>query len=208
MYWNSKVCNELRTKIKEHDIPLHELDLVGADLSHLDLHGQSFNDCNLTQTNLAGADLSYADFRGATIYKTSFTNADMHGAIHGTGTSWRECAFNQVNMRHCQISEIDFTYSYFGGASMDNVLANDSNFTKCWFNQATLYNADLSYSDMTATILQDTDLEYANLRGVILDDAVVTNANLNGTHHSYQFVITKALSAIRVNDMHERLFNV
>ena len=61
----------------DKSIPL-PIDLIGKDLSNLDLQGYDFSGEFLTNTNLSGTLLDGAKFNKSYLKNTCFTNASMH----------------------------------------------------------------------------------------------------------------------------------
>ncbi|MBD3392901.1 MAG: hypothetical protein GF418_12415 [Chitinivibrionales bacterium] len=72
-------------RIKSGDKDFEAADLMGADLSKLDLSGAVLKSADLRNANLSGADLSGADLTAAFCRKTNLKGADLSGA-NLTGT--------------------------------------------------------------------------------------------------------------------------
>jgi len=112
-------------------IRLHGADLTGASLRHLGL-----TDATLTDCVLRDADLTH--FR---TWRCTFTDCDLSGAVltdavlssrhRGTGTTWRNCTFNEVTLDGVVAEGGDFEGCVFERVRMANMVFNGCSFTDC-----------------------------------------------------------------------------
>jgi uncharacterized protein YjbI with pentapeptide repeats len=112
-------------------IRLHGADLTGASLRHLGLTDATFTDCVLRD-----ADLTH--FR---TWRCTFTDCDLSGAVltdavlssrhRGTGTTWRNCTFNEVTLDGVVAEGGDFEGCVFERVRMANMVFNGCAFTDC-----------------------------------------------------------------------------
>jgi uncharacterized protein YjbI with pentapeptide repeats len=96
------------------------MNLVGADLSQLDLRGSCFRGAALESANLGGTQLDQCDFTGAVLVRAA-----------AVGASFSASVFTQANLSRAQCSRASFDHAGFTDA-----VCVDAVFDGCTFAQA------------------------------------------------------------------------
>jgi len=142
---------------------------AGADLSNVDFKGpniDSFVSGDYWPLDFRGADLRGAKLSGDQIFDHSnFSGALLSGAIL-RGSSFRNCNFTDADLSGVDASVLLVT-SWDG-----RVGDRHTDFTRAWFHNANLMEANLKCS-----ILREADFSGAELSGVNWDNALLEDSN-------------------------------
>ncbi len=117
--WNRwrKTCKEPRPNLEGDSF--YQLDLTGADLSHLCLRGADFEKATLNLCSLYGADLRDANFRGAKINRSDLRNTQI-----GTGTCFAKAEFRGACL-HADSLRVARLEGALFDADLENLIVNE-----------------------------------------------------------------------------------
>lgn len=154
--------------------PNERLDLSGAYLFGINLHGAFLREAFLAGANLIKADLRQADLigidlRDAELIAARLEEADLSRA-HLSGAKLVECNLFRVNLHGAYIYQADLF-----GADL-----REANLFEAELSGASLIEANLSMANLKEARLLDTDMREADIRGANLSKAILRNANLRG----------------------------
>jgi uncharacterized protein YjbI with pentapeptide repeats len=154
---------------------LSDADLVGLDLTNLDLRGATLSRARLESANLSGADL-----RGATLIcplteRTAFREAKLDGvyahAISAVSADWSGAHMPGA---------IDTTGSLFHGVNLTRSVLSGGNYAGATFYQCDLTGANLSGCDLTGTTFNECVLRDTVLTGATLTSGTITRSSMDG----------------------------
>ena len=119
--------------------------LAGFNLSGMDLTGAGLRGTILTGANLSGAKLNSADLSGAVLDFANIAGADFSST-----------KFDDVRAAHTNGTPRYLSYSF----KLINgfLLGPRVDLSRVWLKGATLTNLDLSYANLTATVLDNAKL--------------------------------------------------
>jgi len=149
-----------------------------ADLSKMDLSGES-----LQKVNLLAADLSFTVLKGANLSKseflmTDFSFADLRGAVLARadlrGVKMMRANLTGATMVGVVLSEVSI--SMRAGAGEWRASLEKATLRGAMLNGAVMKNMDMEGADF-----READLRDADLSGSMLMDADFTDADLRGT---------------------------
>lgn len=185
---------------------LEQTFLEAADLGRTHANGASFSGAILTKATLAFSSLVDADFQnanlkeailtGAILDKADFRSADLSGA-NLSSSRVKNADFANANLQNAWLvgvremradqikSGSNYQLAYYTTDWLKKLeLPNDNNsrvdrkrFSKYWFENAILNDADFSDADLTGARFRNANLRSANLQGAKLHDAVLFNAD-------------------------------
>ena len=184
---DQKVRWELVKKIDIRRVSLHEVNLVGADLSSLVLNGADFEGANLKEANLKGTHL----FR-ANLTITNLVDASLEGAFL-EGANFFRSNLVRTKLNNVHADHVNFSHADLRSANLDGGLLKHANFNNARLNSATLQAADLEFSLMIRT-----DLENANLSAAVLNNAILTSAFLKNAKFVKAFMWSVTLNGANV----------
>lgn len=149
----------------QRNLPIENLDLSKADLTGLDLRGQSFcfskfEGATLARAKFDGADFEGADLSGAKAPRASFVGAKLEGTKL-VGANLEGATFDDAN-----VFEADFTRAILTEAKLRRLRGNHAR-----FERATLVGADLTDASLDFANLEKTSVDDANFAGASLADA-------------------------------------
>jgi len=157
--------------------------LIGANLSRLDLTRANLSYANLSRVNLIGANLSdvnlsdvnliHADLSGADLSNVNLIHADLSGT-NLSGANLINADLRGANLINADLIRTDFSLADLRGANLihaDLIRAN--------FCRANLSGADLSGANLWGANLSRANLIHADLSGADLSDANLRRANLS-----------------------------
>jgi uncharacterized protein YjbI with pentapeptide repeats len=156
-------------------------DLVGADLSEVNLAGANLAKADLTGArlfgaNLAGAtlsrarffkaDLSQADLNRATLFKANLSQADLSGAN-----------FNGADLSGAILVRANLSGASFIDACLKGANLGQASLFRTRLGRAILRQASFFKSDLTEADLGQADLEGANFQEAVLEQTSLRGAN-------------------------------
>lgn len=163
-----------------HPAPPSSTNLVGRDLSALDLSNMNFQGADLTNASFSGSKLNDAYLYEVNINGTNFANTELKGLlsrnVSGSPATTRPgyqtiggfIVGPQVNLWGRNLSGLNFTDVNFWDAQLSNTSLSGANLTRTNLSYALLQNADFSGATTFRT----------NLRGSILNGADLDGLNL------------------------------
>ena len=116
-------------------------DLIGADLSRVNLYGADLRGADLSWANLSGADLCGADLRGADLIGVNLSSADLSGAKLSGADLYRADLY-RADLRGADLSEADLSWADLRGADLRG---------------ANLSGVDLSWADLRGAVFSVAD---------------------------------------------------
>lgn len=164
-------------------------DLIGADLSDIDLRKADLSEAYLIKANLSGTDLRDVRFYNDTV---------LGGVLTGTD-------FCEANLSRANLAGADLTHVNLLGTNLSDANLNNTRFSKEIISNATLTGAflrdvDLSGVDLSGKDLARADLSGANLTGADLSGANLARADLSGANlNQATLVRTNFAGAILTN---------
>jgi hypothetical protein len=141
--------------------PSEKPNLIGEDLSEMDLTGVNFGEADLTDAELFQADLTEANLKMAALTRADLAGADLKGA-----------ALYKADLSDACLIEVDLTGASLGAADLRGA---DLRGTK-------LCGADFDGTDLSGANLNEADLTGANLTRADITGANLNNANLAATN--------------------------
>ena len=153
-------------------------ELLGADLSSLDLEFSNLAGANLKQANLIFSSLSYSELSGAL-----FCEADLYR----TDLSNSKC--NWANFDQCEANESVFENADLSNASFEGAELSGSNFSGVCLEAANLRGANLENAVFANANLNFADLTGANLSGAVFNQATMSSAKLVGSNMTGAYLI-------------------
>lgn len=161
-----------------------ECELIGADLSGLDLSRWSFERCDLRQTVFDGAKLERSRWRSCRAAFASFVDCDLSEATFANSD------FNNVALKRSNLDGAKIVGCKFTGADMADVkgvelwfeetLLIDAKMPGRDFRKATLTRLDFSQADLRKCDFRQSTLNDCSLRDALLDAARFDGADLRG----------------------------
>jgi len=156
LYEGVEAWNEWRRKN-----PGERPNLVGEDLSEMDLTGINLGEADLADAELFQADLTEANLKMAALTRADLAGADLKGA-----------ALYKADLSGACLIEVDLTGASLGAADFRGA---DLRGTK-------LRGADCDGTDLSDANLSEADLTGANLTRADVTGAKLCNANLAATN--------------------------
>ena len=149
------------------------LDLVGVNLSGVNLRkaklsGVNLRKAKLSRAKLSGADLSWAELAGANLSGANLSGADLSWAY-----LW-EADLSGAELAGAKLSRAKLSGAELAGASLSGA---DLSWAVLW--EANLSGADLSWAVLWEAKLAWAELAGANLSGAKLSGAVLSEADLS-----------------------------
>ncbi|RWS02694.1 BTB/POZ domain-containing protein KCTD9-like protein [Dinothrombium tinctorium] len=176
------VIKALISTTSSSELRFQGVNLMGADLSRLDLRNINFKYANLQGACLRGANLSYscleradlsgANMEGAVLHSVKMVCANLEGAVL-KGANMEDPLGNRTNMEGVNLKAANLEGSQMAGVNL---------------RVAKLKNANLQNCDLRGTILAGADLENCDLSGSDLHEANLRGANLKGA--SFELMLT------------------
>ncbi|PZO60801.1 MAG: hypothetical protein DCF15_01435 [Phormidesmis priestleyi] len=166
---------------------LRRIDLRSADLSQSNLNSTDLREANLAKARLNSSSLSNADLRKANLEKTDLRKANLFKA------NLRNASLYKADLRNADLSDADL-----GGANLRQADLRKANFFKANLSRVELSGADLSGTNLARAILCNLDLSgaelsEANLIGADLSRTDASGADLSGTVLRYAILNTTDL---------------
>ena len=201
---------------------LFEIDLRGANLTHINLCG----------ANLQGANMSHSKLNNAIFFKSRPLVPDLAEPIPPLGTNQPpvihmaasepisptfrgmedlKANLSLANLENADLSGADLTGVDLSGASLVNAMLSDSRIIYANMRKANLMGADLSGAFITTTDLSGARLSHANLERAILSVTTLCGAelfmtNLKGTDLSAS-ILSKENGKYRVVGLTQEQLN-
>ena len=161
------------------------LDLVGVNLSGVNLRKAKLSGADFRKADLSGADFRKADLRRANLSEADLTmalvhEADLSGAYLLLGTKLslfiRNANLSRVSLTGANLSGMDFLEANLHGAHLDD---------------ADLSGARLEAADLRKANLRKANLSGVNLRKAKLSEADLRDCNVSSARFSADTVITQ-----------------
>ena len=154
---------------------LSEAELVGLDLTNLDLRGATLSRARLDSANLSGADL-----RGATLIcplteRTKFRDAKLDN-VYAHAFSAVSADWSGAHMP----GAIDTTGSLFHGVNLTRSVLSGGNYAGATFYQCDLTGANLSGCDLTAATFNECVMRDTVLTGATVASGTITRSSMDG----------------------------
>jgi uncharacterized protein YjbI with pentapeptide repeats len=154
---------------------LSDANLIGVDLSNVDLNGAHFISTNLRYASFRFANLDCANLRNASLKGTNFRRASLKGA--NLSYANLECA----TLLGASLKGANLHRAILKGANLERALLLDADLNGADLRHALLKGANLERSLLCDTDLRSADLHYANFNGASLKGADLSHALLYGT---------------------------
>lgn len=159
--------------------PLHDLVVVGADLSGLDMHGANLSGHDLTRvkftkTNLRGARLGSARLIDADLEGADLENADLSGA------DLTRAMVTNARLVGVNLDNACFATAQGGGAIFDGAKGRAPSFARGQWSNASFRSLDALGADFSGALLDDAIFERAVLPDIKLNDARGKGAKFDG----------------------------
>lgn len=201
-----------------------EQNLMGLDLSGLDLRKVVFVRANLTDTNLAHAQLDGADLSGAQMqranlnhaslvdatgqeadaFQADFSGADLSRASFA-GANLRKTKFegaklDDADLTKASLAQADLSRASFAGAEMAEANLSETNFRGAKGKRANFVRATLTRADMREAELDAADFSGATLERVKLGQAKLRNAAFYGARGEHVSMVGADLTGMRAGE--------
>ncbi len=137
-------------------------ELPEADLSCLNLYGQSLSQAQLRRSRFVYSDLRSARFFQALISQGNFTRASLERAIF-SGSDLTEATFANADLTNVNFTGVDAPFTNF----------RDTACVRTNFTSATLRGADFSGATLERVNFTSADLREADLRTATFGDNIV-----------------------------------
>lgn len=173
---------KLVVKILNNKVDLKR-DLIGADLTNVNLDRQNLIGANLTRTNLEGASLkgvqlTKANLRGANLGNTDLTDAQLN-ETKLVEVNLKNSNLGGANLNKASIIKTNLTGANFKKAVMYGVQAYSSTFDK-----ANMMNVQMNVTDTPTNIngssMREVDFTNSDLRGAYFTAVDLTSSVLKG----------------------------
>lgn len=158
-------------------LDLSELNLENANLYKAELGGANLNKVNLKSAELMGANLQDTDLTGANLTKTRLTRANFHNADL-TGTDLSKARLRDADLRTARLNGANFHSADLTGAKLTGAKLTFTGLAEADLTRADLSGAVLSNADLMGAKLCQANLTKADLTGVNLSEADLTDADL------------------------------
>lgn len=132
------------------------------------LRGANLSEVNIQESDFVESNLIQADLSDAIAHRANFFEALMF-ASKCQGSDFRNCNFDEVDLRNVEFTEADLRFSSLENSNMRDTDLTDATAREAQFNGAMLENA----------IINRTDLRESNLTGADLYQAQFSNPRVN-----------------------------
>lgn len=150
--------------------PLHDLVVVGADLSGLDMHGANLSGHDLTRVKLCKTNLRGARLGGARLIDADLEGADLENADLA-GADLTRATLTNTRLTGANIDTATFAAAQGAGAIFDGAKGRAASFARGQWANASFRGLDVLGADFTATLLDAAVFERAVLPDAKLNDA-------------------------------------
>lgn len=155
-----------RSSAETLERPFSRIDVMGQNLSGLNLGRADFREASLIDTDFTGSDLSFADFAGALMMGTDFNYATLQGSNFSCEDAPRLTTCNSVTTG----------VTFFGSDLRDADLSGVSLFGAWFTEDAKLAGADFSDATFAGAKLFGVDLSKSELRGADFSGSCYSDA--------------------------------
>jgi uncharacterized protein YjbI with pentapeptide repeats len=166
--WNEWRGNNPNKSPNLRGVSLGRFNLVGANLSKVDLRYAHLIRASFIESNLKGAKLSYADLTRAKLTRANLSEARLIGTN-----------LNHANLSDAWLSVAELQRTYLAGANLSGVSLMRANLTGATMIGANLRGADLRLSNLARANFTGADLTEANFSESNLDRTVFGDNNLS-----------------------------
>jgi len=133
---------------------LSEMDLTGVNLGEADLTDAELFQADLTEANLKMANMAKADLAGSNLSGAALYKADLSGAclieVNLTGASLGAADLRGADLRGTKLCRVDFDGADLSGANLNEADLTGANLTRADITGADLRNANLAATNLTA----------------------------------------------------------
>ncbi|XP_011503767.1 PREDICTED: BTB/POZ domain-containing protein KCTD9 isoform X2 [Ceratosolen solmsi marchali] len=172
------VLKALMPTTTKSELRFQGVNLVGADLSRLDLRNINFKYANLQGCNLTGAnltcccleraDLSGANLEGAQLVSVKMACANLEAAnlqsCNFEDPGGRNVNMEGVNLKNANLKGSNMAWVNLRVATLKHAILKD-----CDLRWAVLAGANLECCDLSGSDLYETNLRGANLKDAVFD---------------------------------------
>jgi uncharacterized protein YjbI with pentapeptide repeats len=159
-------------------LSLQRLNLVGANLTRVDLRYTHLVRTSFIESNLRGAKLSYADLTRAKLTRANLGEARL------IGTTLRHANLSGASLSVAELPRASLAAANLSGASLMRANLSESNLIGANLRRANLSLANLARANFTGADLTDADFTGANLdRTVFADNDLRGAIGLDRVHH-------------------------
>jgi uncharacterized protein YjbI with pentapeptide repeats len=169
----TELCDSLLNRIDFSDLNMERI-----KLSRSHMRDTIFNRAFLHFADFCDGDLRGAMFTEADLYRARFKRADLRGVIfsRGKNESWENGYCARCTHTH-------FEKARLHNAFLANVDLSYANLSNTVIVKARMNHANLSGANLNNAILADTDLHSADFFMATLNKADLSRANLKGAKH-------------------------
>ena len=174
------------------------VDLSGANLGMIKLHGADLHNtklqgANLSEARLQGTDLRWAELQGANLSKAELQGANLHGAkLQGADLIAAE--LQGADLSEARLQGADLIAAELQGANLSKARLQGANLSEARLQGADLSEAELQGANLSEARLQGTDLIMAELQG-----ADLSYTELQGADLSWAYLAGSDLSNANLN---------
>ena len=153
--------------------------LLGADLSNIDIRGSVFFKSNLSHTNFENADFSTDNWEEPFV----IFSYDNYPQLHPNTEKQQVCYYKPCIFPVNSL-EGDLNNNFFDATFGENVYPLNLGFVDSVFDESDRrsvwrHQPGFYFSNITGTIFTGSDLSYANIWGSLIRNADFTDVNLN-----------------------------
>ncbi len=164
-----EVWNQWRQECSSVEVDLIGANLSSVDLSNANLRGANLGISSLIDANLSGANLGISSLIGANLSSANLIGADL------SSSDLRGAKLSGANLSSANLSGVNLFSADLIGANL-----RDANLSSSDLSDADLSGADLSGADLSGADLSDANLDGIDLSNAILSGIDFSNANLSG----------------------------
>jgi uncharacterized protein YjbI with pentapeptide repeats len=171
------VWNDWRQENPSIKPDLCEANLVGANLSAVNLSNANLCETNLIEANLYRADLSRAELFSTYLGRARLEEANLREADL-TQASLNDALLRGANLSKAKLRHAMLASAYFSGANLSEAVLQEADLSSACLIGANLTKANLTSTYLPEANLSEANLTKANLRGANLSEANLTKTNL------------------------------
>lgn len=142
------------TKISLSNYMINNSNFYDANFVQSYLNKNEFNNSMFQKVNISYSHLSDIKFIKSFFKNVNFTHVSMDG-------SFVSCSLQQVDFTESDLSDVAFTKTNIVDSSFDNANLRNANFSRVHFENVSFNNADLSYSILLGSDINEAKLSTA-----------------------------------------------
>ena len=175
-------------------------DSINTRIESLD----NFNDINLIGVDLSDINLSYRDLSDLQLVGTDFSNANLSNS-NITSTNLSQAVLKNTNMSNTNLSSTNLELATldgtdFSGANLSYALFHSANLTGKDLKNSYLLGIKAPFSYLKNLDLSNKDLSYSIFRNSDLSNSNFNNSNLHKSDLAYSKFIATNLSNVKLVD--------